>query len=108
MASDSTLFVCSTEPLSPGLSTRTGMFVLLAPACVASERAFAAWSFEADCPIACVPPSQPHEPLWVWSADWPVRFAFAAVAFESTVLDCETSPLSPGLSTRTEMFWFPG
>ena len=57
MASDSTLFVCSTEPLSPWLSTRTGTFVLLAPVCFAAERAAAAWSLFADWPIACVPPA---------------------------------------------------
>ena len=108
VALESTLFVCSTEPSFPSLRTRTGMFELLAFAWEASESAAAAWSFAADWPIACVPPAQPHEPPWVWVADWPVRFAFAAVAFELTALVCVTLPALPGLSTRTEMFWFPG
>jgi hypothetical protein len=37
-----------------------------------------------------------------------VTFAFAAVAFELTEFDCVTSPSSPGLCTRTAMFWFAG
>ena len=41
------------------------MFVLLAPSCCATESAFAAWLESASWPIACVPPSQPHEPLCV-------------------------------------------
>ena len=108
VALDSTLFDCETEPLSPGLRTRTGMFVLLAPLCVAYDSAFADWLLSASWPIACVPPAHPHEPFWVWPADWPVRFAFPAVAFELAVFDCETSPLLPSLRTRTEMFWFAG
>ena len=108
VALDSTLFDCETEPLFPGLRTRTGMFVLLAPLCVAYDSACADWLLSADCPIACVPPAHPHEPFWVWPADWPVRFAFPAVAFELAVFDCETSPPLPGLRTRTEMFWFAG
>ena len=107
-ASDSTLFDCVTLPLSPGLRTLTGMFVLLAPDCFAYDSAIAAWLDSASWPTACVPPGQPHEPLCVWFADWPVTFAFAAVALELTVLDCETLPLSPGLRTRTETFLFDG
>ena len=84
------------------------MFVLLAPDCVAYDSAVAAWLESASWPIACVPPAHPHEPPCVWSADWPVAFAFAAVAFELTVFDCVTLPLSPGLRTRTEMFLFDG
>jgi hypothetical protein len=38
----------------------------------------------------------------------PVRFALTAVAFDDATFDCETDPPSPGLRTRTEMFWFDG
>ena len=108
VAPDSTLFVCETLPLLPGLRTLTGMFVLLAPCCCAYDRAVAAWLESAFWPVACVPPLHPHEPPCVCVADWPVTFAFPAVAFEPTVLDCETLPLSPGLRTRTETFVFVG
>ena len=43
-----------------------------------------------------------------WSADWSVTFAFAAVALELAEFDCLTSPLSPGLRMRTEMFALVG
>jgi hypothetical protein len=109
VAPEATVFDCDTFPSWPGLCTRTEMFSLLAPCCVAYESALAAWLDFASWPTACVPPpSQPHEPACVWSADWPVTFAFPAVAFEATVLDCVTSPPEPGLCTRTEMFWFAG
>ena len=182
-ADEPTLFDCSTEPSLPGLSTRTEMFVFFAPLCSAFDAAAASCSLSADWPIACVP-EPPAEPC---SADWLVPFAFAAVAsdvdgvrlrdvavvpvaenpdgdvrvaravlrrhgerlrglariclladrlrsagtraravlrllgrlagdwfafpavaLESAVFDCVTSPLLPGLSTRTEMFWFAG
>src|SRR5207342_1361866 len=44
----------------------------------------------------------------VWPAPCLVPFTFAAVAFEDATLDCETSPSSPGLRTRTEMLLFDG
>jgi hypothetical protein len=84
------------------------MFVFFAPLWVAYDSACADWLLSASWPIACVPLAHPHELFWVCPADWPVRFAFAAVAFELTVFDCETSPLLPGLRTRTEMFWLAG
>ncbi len=65
VASESTLFVCETSPLSPGLRTLTGMFLLLAPDCFAYDSAVAAWLESAFWPVACVPPAQPHEPLCV-------------------------------------------
>ena len=37
-----------------------------------------------------------------------VDAVFAAFADDSASLDCETAPSLPGLSTRTEMFWFDG
>ena len=46
----------STLPSSPLLSTRTGVFVLLAPFCAASEAANASCSFFASWPIAWIPP----------------------------------------------------
>ena len=84
------------------------MFLLLAPACFAYDSAVAAWLESASWPTACVPPLQPHEPLCVWFADWPVTFALPAVAFELTVLDCETLPSLPGLRTRTDTFVLDG
>ena len=61
VASDSTLFDCDTRPPSPLLSTRTGVFELLAPFCAASEAANASCSFFGSWPIARVPPS-PTDP----------------------------------------------
>ena len=49
---------------------------------------------------------RPPPPPWAWSALWPVRFRFAAVADESTLFDWSTEPSSPSLRTRTEMFVF--
>ena len=99
VADESTLFDWSTEPSSPGLRTRTEIFVFFAPACSAFDAAKASCSLSASCPIACKP-----EPPASWSASWLVAFRFAAVASESTLFVCETEPLSPGLSTRTGMF----
>ena len=42
-------------PSSPGLSTRTEMFVFFAPLCSALDAATASWSDLASWPIACVP-----------------------------------------------------
>ena len=50
---------------------------------------------------------QPHEdPYCDWSASCLVRFAFSAVAYESTLFDWATSPSSPLLSTRTGVLVF--
>jgi hypothetical protein len=74
---------------------------------------------DADCaPAACIAPArtssirpdcrQPHPDASVWFAFCGVAAVFAAVADEDASLDCETEPSSPGLSTRTETFWFDG
>ena len=47
-ASDLTEFDWLTEPLSPGLSTRTSMFVFFGSTCVAEEAAPASCAFPAD------------------------------------------------------------
>src|SRR5919198_1163867 len=52
--------------------------------------------------------TQPQPDAWVWLAFCVVDAVFVAVAFEEASFDCETAPSSPGLSTRTEMFWFDG
>src|SRR4051794_10372574 len=49
--------------------------------------------------LAAAPP-----PDWTWLVPCPVRFAFAAPDFALELLLWLTLPLSPGLSTRTEMF----
>jgi hypothetical protein len=116
-ADESTLFDCSTEPPSPLLSTRTGACELppeaqphrSRPACCdARDAAMAACSFFASCPIACVPPEAhlQSEPDCVWSASCERPFRFAAVAWDSTLFDCVTSPSSPLLSTRTGVIAF--
>ena len=76
------------------------------PDWAANDAAAADWSFLAFCPIACVPPAAQRQspPRWSWSAFWPVRLTFSAVAFESTLFDWETSPSSPLLPTRTGVF----
>ena len=56
VADEPTLFDCETSPSWPLLSTRTGVFVLLAPCCAASEAANASCSFFASWPIAWIPP----------------------------------------------------
>ena len=43
-----------------------------------------------------------------WLAFCVVAAVFAAVADDSASFACETAPSLPGLSTRTEMFWFVG
>jgi hypothetical protein len=54
VASDSTLFDCDTSPLSPLLSTATGLFAFAAPSCSAAESPTASCSFRADWPIAWI------------------------------------------------------
>jgi hypothetical protein len=55
VASLSTLFVCETEPSSPGLRTRIETLVLLGCVCAAPDAASAAWSLEADWSAVCTP-----------------------------------------------------
>ena len=55
VASEVTELVCVTDPSSPGLSTRTSMFVLLGSTCVAPEAADACCSLVAVWPSACTP-----------------------------------------------------
>ena len=100
------VLLCSTEPSSPLLLTRTEVLLLLGFSCFASAEASALWSFSAAWPAICEP-SEPLPPCF-WSTSWSALFSFAEAASAAEVLLCFTSPLSPGLSTRTEMFWFEG
>jgi hypothetical protein len=61
-AYEETLFDWETSPSSPLLSTRTGVFVLLAPDCSATDRAPAFCVLSASWPMAWVPP-----PAQQWS-----------------------------------------
>jgi hypothetical protein len=116
-----------TEPLSPGLSTRTSMFEFVGSTCLAEEAAPASWAFPADwSEVWTLPPdplvvvvgvaptdgtveagAQPQElpPDCDWSLDWSVEFVFVELAVEPAVFDWVTAPFEPGLSTRTGMFW---
>ena len=77
----------------------------------------------APAPAACIAPArtssslpdvrpvgavQAQPKLGAWVAFCVVVPVFAAVADDSASFDCETAPSLPGLSTRTEMFWFVG
>jgi hypothetical protein len=57
-------------------------------------------------------PPPPHlqesPPPWAWSAVCFVTFRLPASAFEEVSFVCVTSPSSPGLRIRTEMFSFDG
>ena len=78
------------------------MFVFSAPFCSAAEAAAASCVLLASWPTACVPPP----PAAACPADWPAALAFAAVASDWTLFDCETSPSSPSLPTRTGVVLF--
>jgi hypothetical protein len=52
--------------------------------------------------------AHPHAEASAWFAVCVVDAVFAALADEAALFDCETAPSWPGLSTRTEMFWFDG
>ena len=86
-------------PSLPGLSTRIGTLVLLAPYCDASDSAVATWPVDADCvdwigfAAACR-----------WLAAGPSCSGCPAAADEAAVFDCVTVPSLPGLRTRIEMF----
>jgi hypothetical protein len=103
------LFVWVTDPLSPGLLTRTEMFVLLGETwfdvAVARERWFVSASCVSDCDW---PPDDPALPTWVWSASWLVPLEFPEIAVADELFVCATAPSSPGLFTRTEMLVFTG
>jgi hypothetical protein len=98
-AREPTAFVCDTLPSLPGLSTRIGTFVLLAPVCEASDRAAASWSVDADCveDWIALPPA-------VWLEPCDVLLALPAAAEDPAVFACVTLPSLPGLRTRIEMF----
>src|SRR5262249_19421598 len=100
LAVEVALLLCETEPLLPGLSTRTPRFELLGAICVAPERARAPCEVPAPCVDDCTPPEPP--PLWELACE--VAAVFEASAVEVALFDCETLPSSPGLRTRTEMF----
>ena len=52
--------------------------------------------------------AQPQLEASAWVAFCVVDAVLAALADDEASLDCETAPSLPGLSTRTEMFWFDG
>ena len=83
-ASEFAVFVCVTAPSEPGLPIRTEIDVFEGAACVAVDWA-AAVCWSAACCTACC------------AAAW------APLAAE---IACDTAPLSPGLSMRTEMLRF--
>src|SRR6185437_13331645 len=113
-AVEDTSFDCVTDPPFPGLSTRTGMFLFVAPSWEAADSATAPCSFELCCfatwmPIGSEPQPQ-DSPLrdGSWSELWSVELSFDAVAVDETEFACFTLPSLPGLRTRTEMFVFVG
>src|SRR3982074_1313019 len=100
LAVELTVFDCVRLPLLPGLRTRTGMFVFVAPLWLAVERDPASCLF----PAAWVAVWMPPKPPWFWLELWSAPFEFDADASEVAELVCETDPSLPGLSTRTTMF----
>src|SRR5204863_317194 len=93
-----------TEPPFPGLRTRTERLLFSGLICVAEERPIAFCSVSALCVDDCTPP----EPVEDWLAVCVGVAVFVAAAVEAASFDCDTEPSLPGLSTRTEMFWFEG
>src|SRR5215210_6471752 len=83
---------------------RTGTLVFVGWSCSDSASDLASWSLEFFCPMACVPPVPPAP----CSAVWPVALALPAADSASDSLLCSTSPPSPGLKMRTEMFVLVG
>jgi hypothetical protein len=58
-------------------------------------------------PEVTVGTAHPQPPA-VWLELCVVVAVFVASAEDVAVFDCDTVPSLPGLSTRTEMFWFDG
>ena len=82
------------------------MFVFDAPDCVAADRAAADWVLSASWPMAWIPlpgVQRQSPPRLTWLAFCLSPFRFPAFADELTLFDCETSPPSPELRTRTGM-----
>jgi hypothetical protein len=101
------LFCCDTAPSFPGLSTRTEMFLLLAPLWVAVAPEFASWAFWFDWPAAWVPVLPvPPAPLWLCPADCVVAFVLLACEFAAALFACAVDARSPGLNTRAGRFAF--
>jgi hypothetical protein len=87
------LFCCETAPSFPELSTRTEMFLLLAPSWVAVAPEFASWAFWFDCPAAWTPVLPvPPAPLWLCPADWVVPFVLLAAEFAAELFACDNAP----------------
>ena len=112
VADDVSLFDCVTEPSLPGLRTRIGAFVLLAPDCSDAENAPACWVLSAFWIAAWIGELEPHPhdgpPAAVCVEVWCAVFALVEVACESTEFVCDTDPLLPGLRTRTDTLLFCG
>src|SRR4029450_6570165 len=114
-AFDDTVFDCETSPSSPGLKTRIEMFTFFGFSWTALESARAACLFTASWSAVCTPAwlaeqqslLLPDAP-WLWSTSWSVSLSFSASAFEETLLDWSTSPLSPFDPTRIGRLTFFG
>ena len=87
------------------------MFVFDGFSCLVAASAAAFWSESADCAMGCVaavPALAVSHRSAPASAVCSVAFRFPAVASDVASFVCVTSPSSPGLRTRTEMFVFDG
>jgi len=89
-AFDDAVFDCVTEPPSPGLRTRTVMFLFDGFSCFVAARAPASWSFEADWPMTCSPPPphlQESPPSCACAAVCSVAFRLPASAVDDASFD---------------------
>src|SRR3954453_31739 len=105
------LLLWLTSPLSPSLRTRTDLFSLVGWYWVEVADDVASCQFEASWPAAWIAfesiaheHGEPPEPPWLWSMPCVSSFLLPANDFAVESLLWFTSPLSPPLSTRTEMF----
>ena len=100
-ACEPTAFVCDTLPSLPGLSTRIGTLVLLAPLlrCERQRRRDLAGRRRLRSTTGSRLP-----PPAVWLEPCVVLLALPAAADDPAVFDCVTLPSLPGLRTRIEMF----
>ncbi len=96
---------------------RTGTLTFVGAICVVSASAFALCLLSANCPTAWTPARaavpQPHfaedgAPPCDWSADCSVAFALSATPSAPATFVCVTSPSSPWLPIRTDVFSFDG
>ena len=100
---DEASFDCVDEPVLGAGAAVAGAAASVPAACIAPARTSS--SLPDARPVVA---AQPQPGLCAWVAFCVVVPVFAAVADDSASFDCETAPSLPGLSTRTEMFWFVG